>query len=61
MEEPAEAPKERAAGHSPGASAAGHLARPLQAAGDVPTVHHVRLTDDPEMLELVLAGLLNPP
>lgn len=61
MEEPTEAPKDRAAGHSLDASAAEHLALPLRAAGDVPTVHHLRLTDDPEMLELILAGLLNLP
>ena len=61
MREPTEAPEERAAGQNPDAWAAGHLALPLRAAGDRPTVHRGRLTDDPEMLELVLAGLLNLP
>jgi hypothetical protein len=61
MREPTEAPEERAAGQNPDASAAEHLALPLRTAGDVPTVRRVRLTDDPEMLELVLAGLLNLP
>ena len=61
MTEPTEAAEERLAGQSPDALTAEHLALPLLAAGDVPTAHRVRLTDDPEMLELVLAGLLNLP
>jgi hypothetical protein len=61
MEEPTDAPAERAAGQGPDVAAPEHLALPLRAVGDVPTVHRVRLTDDPEMLELILAGLLNLP
>lgn len=61
MEESAEAPAERPARQRPNVAPAEHLALPLAAASDVPTVRQVRLTDDPEMLELILAGLLNLP
>ncbi len=61
MKEPTEAPDERLGGQSPDALTADHLALPLRAAREVPTIHRGRLTDDPEMLELVLAGLLNLP
>ena len=61
MEEPTEALAAPTPGQSPDVAPAEHLALPLRAAGDVPTVHQVRLTDDPEMLELILSGLLNLP
>jgi hypothetical protein len=37
------------------------LGLPLPHRGRVMAAHLVRLTDDPEMLELILAGLLNLP
>jgi hypothetical protein len=61
MEELSEAPDERAARPGPDALATEQLALPLRAACHEPPVRRVRLTDDPEMLELLLSGLLNLP
>jgi hypothetical protein len=61
MKEPTEAPAEQAARPSQDAPHAEDMALARRAASHVLTVHAVRLTDDPEMLELILAGLLSLP
>ncbi|MGO8959153.1 MAG: hypothetical protein ACLQFR_17575 [Streptosporangiaceae bacterium] len=61
MEDPAEAPTDPASSHGPPAPRAQDPSSAIVSVGDVLFVRGVRLTDDPEILERVLAGLLNLP
>ena len=59
MEEPAEAPPERMSRQDPALAAAADLRLPVRRRRELLVVRRARLTDDPDVLERILAGLLD--
>ena len=59
MDESAEAPPERMSQPDPAVAAATDLGLPVRQRGEVLVARRVRRTDDPDVLERILAGLLD--